>query len=501
MAGTFLATATMSCAPKADGTVFLKTRMCTFHARGRCTRGSTCKFAHESQELQPVPDLHKTRPCLAFLRAGRCREGNACQYAHSRDELRTSLSSRGVHWPSEQEQISIKGRVADDTILEDEMAWSRQTTGIGIGDDGFDRQVSASTYWSETFEDSDKQSLNVNEVGDMLEACKAPGNALRKTKMCKFFLIGKCSRGKTCNFAHEANDLQPHPDLYRTKPCLALLRTGRCREGDACKYAHSRDEIRMEADTPYTSGTVTPRIGMLEADSIDGFSTSAGTDFTTDFGRSTITDCSGRSDSESTKSTKSTTEHSDKVDIDDQIEEQPNPDEGCGDFREKVLKAAQVLKEAKSKSRRIAKAKALEEKEAKRRERREAQEDLWSVVGQHLRGVVKSFKGGWGFINSPNFDGDLFVSQKANSHLQPNELQPGEAVEFEVVSDVKSDRGAQAVNVKRVEESNATERVCSRLLDASMLQGLSLSVKNTFLVFEEDGGREKCGSSCRARSL
>mmetsp|Transcript_6207 Transcript_6207/g.11271 ORF Transcript_6207/g.11271 Transcript_6207/m.11271 type:complete len:632 (-) Transcript_6207:36-1931(-) len=78
-------------------------------------------------------------------------------------------------------------------------------------------------------------------------------------------------------------------------------------------------------------------------------------------------------------------------------------------------------------------------------------EDLLGLVGQHLRGVVKSFKSGWGFINSQRFDGDLFVGHKANNHLELMGLQPGEAVEFEVVSDAKSDRGAQAVNVKRVE--------------------------------------------------
>lgn len=79
------------------------------------------------------------------------------------------------------------------------------------------------------------------------------------------------------------------------------------------------------------------------------------------------------------------------------------------------------------------------------------QEDLLSLVGQHVRGVVKSFKGSWGFINSPRFEGDLFVGAKANPSLQIMGLQPGEAVEFEVQSDPKSDRGAQAANLKRVE--------------------------------------------------
>lgn len=64
-----------------------------------------------------------------------------------------------------------------------------------------------------------------------------------KTKMCKFHLLRLCSKGEACHFAHTREDLNPLPDLYRTKLCKALINTGHC--GDAsCKYAHNREELR-----------------------------------------------------------------------------------------------------------------------------------------------------------------------------------------------------------------------------------------------------------------
>eukprot|EP00392_Amoebophrya_sp_AT5.2_P011978 g12072.t1 len=69
----------------------------------------------------------------------------------------------------------------------------------------------------------------------------------RKTKMCKFFLMGICSKGEDCMFAHDSGDLQVLPDLQKTKLCEELLETGRCRKGDRCTYAHSKAELRATA--------------------------------------------------------------------------------------------------------------------------------------------------------------------------------------------------------------------------------------------------------------
>lgn len=64
-----------------------------------------------------------------------------------------------------------------------------------------------------------------------------------KTKMCKFHLLGLCSKGTGCHFAHAREDLNPLPDLYRTKLCKSLINTGQCNDA-TCKYAHNREELR-----------------------------------------------------------------------------------------------------------------------------------------------------------------------------------------------------------------------------------------------------------------
>lgn len=65
-----------------------------------------------------------------------------------------------------------------------------------------------------------------------------------KTKMCKFFIMGCCSRSDNCQFAHDKEDLSSAPNLFRTKLCKSLINTGNCSDAN-CRYAHSRDELRI----------------------------------------------------------------------------------------------------------------------------------------------------------------------------------------------------------------------------------------------------------------
>jgi len=66
-----------------------------------------------------------------------------------------------------------------------------------------------------------------------------------KTKLCKFYMTGQCTRWGSCAFAHHADELQPLPNFYRTRPCPELVETGKCRRGSQCTFAHTRDEMRM----------------------------------------------------------------------------------------------------------------------------------------------------------------------------------------------------------------------------------------------------------------
>lgn len=64
-----------------------------------------------------------------------------------------------------------------------------------------------------------------------------------KTKMCRFNQIGMCTRGNLCRFAHGSLDMNPLPDLSRTKLCAELINTGQCSD-PKCKFAHTRRELR-----------------------------------------------------------------------------------------------------------------------------------------------------------------------------------------------------------------------------------------------------------------
>jgi len=64
-----------------------------------------------------------------------------------------------------------------------------------------------------------------------------------KTKLCKFHVIGKCTKGEQCSFAHENLDLRKLPDLRCTKLCKTLIQTGHC-TNRSCMYAHSKEELR-----------------------------------------------------------------------------------------------------------------------------------------------------------------------------------------------------------------------------------------------------------------
>jgi hypothetical protein len=63
--------------------------------------------------------------------------------------------------------------------------------------------------------------------------------------MCKFNILGQCNRGKGCVFAHSPAELQPMPDLSKTKLCKTLLSTGKCQDPH-CTYAHNKEELRSD---------------------------------------------------------------------------------------------------------------------------------------------------------------------------------------------------------------------------------------------------------------
>jgi hypothetical protein len=68
---------------------FFKTKLCVFWEKGRCVRGTMCKYAHGNDELQAMPDLTNTAMCRTMAETGRC-DRPGCLYAHSHENLRAT---------------------------------------------------------------------------------------------------------------------------------------------------------------------------------------------------------------------------------------------------------------------------------------------------------------------------------------------------------------------------------------------------------------------------
>lgn len=101
-------------------------------------------------------------------------------------------------------------------------------------------------------------------------------DTFKRTKLCKFDLLGMCTRGASCAFAHGWESLRPQPDLFKTRLCSHFLRSGRCDAGKECRYAHSAEELRaappadslagLDDDTSSNSGSIQLKEGASTQD-------------------------------------------------------------------------------------------------------------------------------------------------------------------------------------------------------------------------------------------
>eukprot|EP00931_Biecheleriopsis_adriatica_P055810 TRINITY_DN33072_c0_g1_i1.p1 TRINITY_DN33072_c0_g1~~TRINITY_DN33072_c0_g1_i1.p1 ORF type:complete len:255 (+),score=60.95 TRINITY_DN33072_c0_g1_i1:76-765(+) len=71
-----------------------------------------------------------------------------------------------------------------------------------------------------------------------------------RTRMCTFFMQGKCSKGESCNFAHGKAYLQAKPQWQKTRLCKDFMKTGFCSAGDDCTWAHGKQELIRSKKKP-----------------------------------------------------------------------------------------------------------------------------------------------------------------------------------------------------------------------------------------------------------
>lgn len=71
---------------------------------------------------------------------------------------------------------------------------------------------------------------------------KQANKDLQKTKLCVYFLEGKCGYGANCTYAHSPLEVKSVPDLTKTQLC-AKFAEGKCTNPN-CTYAHGEAELK-----------------------------------------------------------------------------------------------------------------------------------------------------------------------------------------------------------------------------------------------------------------
>jgi len=250
--------------------VLHKTQLCKFNAIGECNRGGKCGFAHTAAELQPVPDLSRTKMCPVLSKAGTCDDSSCC-YAHETGQRRKtalvyfgkSVASKSSYCiPKEQQHASahstntdvaqvetvknaVLSRIAacnynhsKRKLYQDDVEQTRSSEYVGthlIDDDvstcdfTWTRETSAGSSLQESVEASGNLVLRDKDVlrstlalTDWEQRRQKRADTLRRTQMCKFHRVGLCSQGAACAFAHSADELRPTLDWQCSEVCQVL---------------------------------------------------------------------------------------------------------------------------------------------------------------------------------------------------------------------------------------------------------------------------------------
>jgi len=77
-----------------------------------------------------------------------------------------------------------------------------------------------------------------------LQKSVRPKAVFQATRLCNFYLQGRCTRGAECAFAHGDEQLRGKPDFYKTRFCEQFSSKGFCKDQESCCFAHSAEELR-----------------------------------------------------------------------------------------------------------------------------------------------------------------------------------------------------------------------------------------------------------------
>jgi len=99
----------------------------------------------------------------------------------------------------------------------------------------------------------------------------------RKTRMCKFYVLGHCMQGRDCMYAHGMDELKQKPDFDRRQLlelCPCLLQTGYCTD-PRCDFVHNKEQFQKRSGNFASLPLTTEQCHQIESDS-SNFSDSGG---------------------------------------------------------------------------------------------------------------------------------------------------------------------------------------------------------------------------------
>lgn len=234
-----------------------RTAVCRHFARGFCKMGKQCAFLHEEEfntgeNVDPNP---KRVPCRHWQR-GFCERGESCGFMHPRFPGSTAPHP-GIVTPCHS-------------------GWKRSAPFQALPAAKAMRGGDVCRHFAKGFcaLGAGCKFLHATRAAPILplERCEQEAATYKKTKLCVFYVAGRCHRGEKCTFAHGDEELgtpqlpvyqaprpvevtEPPGGFKKTKLCQYFLTGSGCSKGELCTFAHGNEEI----------GTPQPRVQRLAA--------------------------------------------------------------------------------------------------------------------------------------------------------------------------------------------------------------------------------------------
>lgn len=82
------------------------------------------------------------------------------------------------------------------------------------------------------------------------------------TIYCMFQAKGKCHRGASCPFSHDASDFVPVQLENKIRRLCKFFEAGRCTNGASCSFAHGPDELEYLLEMRPSIQTAEPQVSM-----------------------------------------------------------------------------------------------------------------------------------------------------------------------------------------------------------------------------------------------